>query len=128
LYSSLHLPHPGTAVSPEGGRVVLKRFRSAPRSSLCAVLLLACAANLAAITKPPASLAKAKLGRMVDARVNLSEAFSAATKARSTEVRSGLAAVRQEVRAMAAAQVALKRAVPGLAVKISGITGGPEVV
>jgi uncharacterized repeat protein (TIGR01451 family) len=97
------------------------------RRIILAVVLLVCALPLAAITAPPVH-GKASLDRMVDARVNLQDSYRRATAARANETRVGLAAAGRQVAQVAAAVAKLKGTMPGLEVKLSNLTGGPESV
>jgi uncharacterized repeat protein (TIGR01451 family) len=91
-------------------------------------LALASVSPAAAIVAPPPLLAKSALGNMVDARVNLKESFMRATAARAGMEKAGLTAAQRQVATLAVKLKALKRAMPGLEVKISNLTGGPESV
>jgi len=75
---------------------------------------------------PPAG--KAALGRMVDARVNLKDSYQRATSARSGAGAAGLAEARRQTAAIVAAVAAHKLALPGLDVRLNGVTGGPSSV
>jgi uncharacterized repeat protein (TIGR01451 family) len=69
-----------------------------------------------------------QLPRMLDARVNAKDAFNRATAARAGVAAKGLADTKRAVAERAAAYVELKRAMPGLDVKFSNLTAGPEMV
>ena len=100
--------------------------RGVVRAALVACVLFAGASSLAAIVaKPQPSRAQRGNERMIDARINSpAAALAAASRARAPEV----AAVRAEVQEMAAARAALQRSLPGLEVKMSPTTLGPEQV
>ena len=94
----------------------------------CIVLLIAVAAPAAAITAPPPGAGKAQPARMVDARVNFTAAFRSATAARAGTASaarslsaSGAAAIASAIAARAATQ-------PGLQVRLSNLSGGPESI
>ena len=97
------------------------------RGCIASLALLTCTTPLLAIAAPPL-LARPPLGNMVDSRVNLPDAYKKATAARSGVVEAGLAKARVQVKETAAAVVKLKKALPGLDVKISNITGAAETV
>ena len=91
-------------------------------------LLLAGAAPAAAVTAPPPGAGKAQPGRMLDARVNFKEAFRSATAARAGTAgaarslsASGTAAIASAIAARAVTQ-------PGLQVRLSNLSGGPESI
>ena len=91
------------------------------------VSLLAGVAPAAAITAPPALLAKPALGLMVDSRVNLPESAKRAKAARpgaGTDVK----ALKRQIAEIASAAVELKRSLPGLEVKLSSVIGAPAEV
>jgi uncharacterized repeat protein (TIGR01451 family) len=98
------------------------------RGCIASLAVLTCASPLLAVVAPPQLLAKPKLGNMVDSRVNLPDAYKKATAARSESVKAGLASARLQVKETAAAVVKLKKAMPGLEVQLSNITGAAETV
>ena len=97
------------------------------RAAILASVVSLSLSPLAAITAPPAQ-GKAKLGRMVDARVNLPDSYKRAQTARPGVSEASLSEVRQTAAATKAAIAQLKRTMPGLEVKLSPVTGGPEWV
>jgi uncharacterized repeat protein (TIGR01451 family) len=102
---------------------VLKLFRGC----IASLVLLACASPLLAVAAPPL-LARPTLGTMVDSRVNLPEAYKRATAARPGAAAAGLANARGQAKAIVAAATALKAKMPGLEVRLSNVTGAPEMV
>ncbi len=95
-----------------------------------ALLVLLVSAPLAAplaaiVAPPPASKASES---MVDARVNLKDSFKHATAARPAATSSGFTRVRSQIPAIAAAILARQKAMPGLEVKLSNLTGAPVSV
>src|SRR4051812_48633229 len=91
-------------------------------------LTLASVSPVTAVVAPPPLLAKPKLGNMVDARVNLKASFDRATAARGGMEKAGLTAAQRQVATLALNLKALKRSMPGLEVRVSNLTGGPESV
>ncbi|HEV2843553.1 MAG TPA: hypothetical protein VG477_01800, partial [Thermoanaerobaculia bacterium] len=81
----------------------------------------------AAVTVPPMKEKPATV-RMLDARVNLPGAFERAAAARGTAATEGLTEARQAATASATAITRLRQAMPGLDVKLSNLTGGPDTV
>ena len=90
------------------------------RRIILAGVLLASALPLAAITAPPVK-SKPPLGRMVDVRVNLQDTSTKRAPANP-------AALRGQAEEITAATAKLKRALPGLEVKLSSDTGAPAEV
>ena len=105
------------------------RGRSGRRVPLALVFLslFAGVVPLAAQIASPAS-GKDALGNMVDARVNLKGSYQHATANRAAATVSGFADARRQAQAIAAASAELTRTMPGLQVRLSNLTGGPEVV
>ena len=105
---------------------MLKLVRSCVVSA--GFLALASVSPVTAVMAPPPLLAKPALGTMVDARVNLKESFVRATAARAGMAKAGLTAAQRQVGTLALKLKALQRAMPGLEVRVSNLTGGPESV
>jgi len=92
------------------------------------LLFLTSAGSAWAITAPTPEENKSQLGRMVDARVNLKESFQRAVAARpdaANAMRRASVSVGPAI-----ANAIAKRSVsqPGLEVRLSNLTGGPESV
>jgi uncharacterized repeat protein (TIGR01451 family) len=66
--------------------------------------------------------------RMFDARVNAPDSYRKASAARLGAAAAGLAEARNQSAAIASAVGELSRTLPGLEVKVSDLTGGPESV
>jgi uncharacterized repeat protein (TIGR01451 family) len=79
-------------------------------------------------TAPSATAKPAALPRMADARVNLKASYRRAAAARSGAAAAGLAEARRHTAELLAAAVQLRKALPGLELRFSGLTGAPEVV
>jgi uncharacterized repeat protein (TIGR01451 family) len=95
------------------------------RAALTALLVVGGAGSSMA-----AAPAKGKAGteRMFDARVNAPESYRQATAARPGAAAAGFTEARSHAGAIAAAVEELSHTLPGLEVKISGLTGGPDSV
>jgi len=100
--------------------------RGGPRRRIALLALLACLLPFSAIAGSPDS--GNKLGRMVDSRVNLKDSYKRATAARPGAAASGLSAAGLQTKAIVAAIAQHRQALPGLEVKLSPVTGGPESV
>ncbi len=102
-------------------------LRNLCRGAAALIAVLVCVSPALSITAPPAA-GKAALERMVDARVNLQDSYRRATAARGTEAKVGLAEAGRQAAQIAAAVVKLRSTMPGLEVRLSNLTGGPESV
>lgn len=80
----------------------------------------------AAVALPRAE--KGSQPRMLDARVNLEDSYRRATGSRPGSAASGLELARQHAEAIVAATAAKKTTMPGLEVRLSGLTAGAELV
>ncbi|MFA6959030.1 MAG: M36 family metallopeptidase [Thermoanaerobaculia bacterium] len=95
--------------------------------STFAFLLVAWSLPLAAAVAPPAREKGAQLD-MLDARVNLKDALQRASDARPGKAATGLEIARQQLASITAATTAKARTMPGLEVRLSGYSAGPEIV
>ncbi|HEX7678683.1 MAG TPA: hypothetical protein VF713_11210, partial [Thermoanaerobaculia bacterium] len=91
------------------------------------MLLLAGALPLAAVVAPPLA-GKASPPRMLDARVNLRESYLHATAARPGKAADGLQRAGQQIASITAAKNQKKATMPGLDLRLSNYTAGPELV
>lgn len=99
--------------------------RGGPRRRIILLTVLACVLPFAAFGAPKES---PKLGRMVDARVNLKDSYQRATAARSGAAAAGLAEANRQTTDIVEAIAGQRGALPGLEVKLSPLTGGPSSV
>jgi uncharacterized repeat protein (TIGR01451 family) len=77
---------------------------------------------------PAAAKADLTTARMLDARVNAKDAYQHATAARQGRAAAGFSAAQTRATAIASAISQLRQTLPSLEVKVSKLTGGPEVV
>jgi len=96
-------------------------------ASISVVALLSTALPSAAVVAPTL-LMRPRLGMMSDARVNLPDSYRRATAARAAETRAGFAKAKQQAAESVRGVTALRKRLPGLQVKLSNLTGAPEMV
>jgi uncharacterized repeat protein (TIGR01451 family)/fimbrial isopeptide formation D2 family protein len=94
---------------------------------LALLAVLGLVSPVLSVTAPPLS-GRAALDQMIDARVNSKDAYERAQATRASEAATKLAAARLQTAATVSVIAALKRTMPGLEVKLSNLTGGPESV
>jgi uncharacterized repeat protein (TIGR01451 family) len=88
--------------------------------------LLVCGFARSAAAAPPAK--SHAFNGMIDARVNRPASYRQASAARPGAAAAGFLEARSQSQAIALAVDELSRTLPGLEVRISGLTGGPESV
>ncbi len=98
------------------------------RGYITGLVLLFCASSLTAVTAPPPLIARPSLPGMLDARINLKDSFKRAKAARATAAAAGTAAARQTAANLVTAIAKHRKTMPGLAVKLSNLTGGATEV
>jgi uncharacterized repeat protein (TIGR01451 family) len=102
------------------------------RARACAILFsLILTLSLSAAMAPPSPKkgdGAANQARMLDARVNLRAALQNATKARAAKARDGVTQAQRNAAEIRTAVASLRSSMPGLKVRFSEYTGGPETI
>ena len=106
---------------------MIKRIYSSKSSSVVLATVLACGIA-GASQAAPAEKAKHTAAGMIDARVNMPESYRMASGARPGAAVAGFAEARRHASTIGTAIRDLSRMLPGLDVRLSGLTGGPESV
>ena len=105
---------------------MLENLRSGLRRSISAIALFAAALPMLAVA--PTSQTKPAQPRMLDARVNLKASYKRANDARPGQAAAGLEQARLNLQAIVTAAQQKKKEMPGLEVKVAGLTGGVDTV
>jgi uncharacterized repeat protein (TIGR01451 family) len=105
---------------------VFKRLASGLSLCIFAIALVVSAPLSAALA--PARATKGSQPRMLDARVNMEDSYKEAVAARPGQATSGMERTQNIVESVLEATANKKKTMPGLQVRMSGLTGAPELV